>query len=970
MIKSNVTGFGISNLLSPDDLHRFVAEIIDIPGEIIIFAVNSNYELIAYNYNFVVYFNSILNKIPNYHLSVIDFLESAHTNYDLKKNVQHALSGNIFSEIGDFIHKDTKYVYKDIFKPVFDKQGKVLGAIAYLTDFTEKNRDKDTWNVLLNISEQVAKSTKLVDLLATLHENLGNLIDVNNFYVALYNPKTETYQFPFMTDELSIIPPDKFIKIQNGLTDYVRTTGKPLIANRKTIEELSAAGIVKQFGSVAKAWLGVPLKSSGNIIGVLAVQSYTDEDCYSEKDLDLLTLISDHIAIAVEKKRSEEVLIQNQKQLQIAQSVAHVGTWEYDFENKQIFATDEAFRIFGFSPHTESLARKQFFEKIHTDDGKAVQKAVLEMLKNGTPLDIEFQILPAPEAVPVAVHLRAEMVKIDYHKPYKIIGMVQDITRRKMVELNLKKAKEKAEEADKLKSAFLANMSHEIRTPMNAILGFSRLLIEDSIEKTQKAEYIEYIIASGNNLLNLIDDIIDVAKIEAGQLKISKSVTDVNKILQELKLSFERQKSTKGKEHIDLRLVKNSLTDLFLISDPFRFRQILNNLIGNALKFTENGYIEFGYEVKAERLILFHVKDTGIGIPGDKLEIIFNRFGRIEDNKIKDPGGTGLGLSISKHLVEELGGKIWVKSTDNGTTFFFTLPDVRAESQLNSEFKSHSINEKIGFQKILVVEDNPINQRLIIDSLERFSDTIEIKIADNGRKAIEIYMEFNFDVIIMDVRMPEMDGYEATKYIREKFQKPKNNIPILGLSAHAMKEEKDKCLQVGMDDYLTKPFVPEELVQKLNDLTRGTARNTRRNTETTVDVNDQDNTTSKALNKNYKFLDITILELTYKGNRKKMSKILEMCVDTIPKQMLEMENSYLANNWRMLRTSAHSLKTTFTYLGQNELKDKFKSIENESLLERKPEALYNETKTAVDRIWNGLNDDIQKFITETNQNSD
>ncbi|HAN76861.1 MAG TPA: hypothetical protein DCQ31_03325 [Bacteroidales bacterium] len=516
----------------------------------------------------------------------------------------------------------------------------------------------------------------------------------------------------------------------------------------------------------------------------------------------------------------------------------------------------------------------------------------------------------------------------------------------------------------------MANMSHEIRTPMNAILGFSRLLIEDSIEKTQKAEYIEYIIASGNNLLNLIDDIIDVAKIEAGQLKISKSVTDVNKILQELKLSFERQKSTKGKEHIDLRLVKNSLTDLFLISDPFRFRQILNNLIGNALKFTENGYIEFGYEVKAERLILFHVKDTGIGIPGDKLEIIFNRFGRIEDNKIKDPGGTGLGLSISKHLVEELGGKIWVKSTDNGTTFFFTLPDVRAESQLNSEFKSHSINEKIGFQKILVVEDNPINQRLIIDSLERFSDTIEIKIADNGRKAIEIYMEFNFDVIIMDVRMPEMDGYEATKYIREKFQKPKNNIPILGLSAHAMKEEKDKCLQVGMDDYLTKPFVPEELVQKLNDLTRGTARNTRRNTETTVDVNDQDNTTSKALNKNYKFLDITILELTYKGNRKKMSKILEMCVDTIPKQMLEMENSYLANNWRMLRTSAHSLKTTFTYLGQNELKDKFKSIENESLLERKPEALYNETKTAVDRIWNGLNDDIQKFITETNQNSD
>lgn len=369
--------------------------------------------------------------------------------------------------------------------------------------------------------------------------------------------------------------------------------------------------------------------------------------------------------------------------------------------------------------------------------------------------------------------------------------------------------KEKAQQSDVLKSSFLSNMSHEIRTPMNGILGFSQLLINETDPKV-RSNYVNIINESGDSLLNLINDILDISEIESGQGKIVYKAFDLHKLLDELCDTFNEQKGKLNKNKVEIVLeLPDSYSVKKLLSDPFRLKQILSNLINNALKFTESGSITFGYKKQLQNKLLFFVRDTGIGISKEKQEIIFNRFLKIEDSFQKLYRGAGLGLSISKQLVGLLGGNIWVESEPGkGSVFMFTLPLEEAELvEIIGEKKiSHEDIFSWEGKKLLIAEDEELNYKLFF---EMFKPTgIDLYRAENGKIALDMYREKkDFDIIILDLKMPEMDGIQVFKRIREENKK----VPILAVTAFGLEEEKQKCENIGFNKYFSKPVNKNEL---------------------------------------------------------------------------------------------------------------------------------------------------------------
>ncbi len=407
------------------------------------------------------------------------------------------------------------------------------------------------------------------------------------------------------------------------------------------------------------------------------------------------------------------------------------------------------------------------------------------------------------------IHAAFEFIQLEDNKMGNefLIGFT-DITERINYENELKKAKDKAEESDKLKSAFLANMSHEIRTPMNGIIGFSQMLDNPEISSIERQEYIGIIHSCGNQLMSLINDIVDISKIEAGQVAVNNKQFDLHSLLNDLNKLFIQNCKLKN---IDLRLaLRNIDTKLLIEGDEQKIRQILINLLSNAIKFTEKGYIEFGYSITSQRKpqLLFYVKDTGIGIAPQFHDLIFDRFRQADNDSKKTQSGTGLGLAISKAFVNLMGGKIWVESIEFfGTTFYFTL-DYKPVIKTIKETTITSSEKGIKYQgkTILIAEDNEINYTLVAKFLKNTG--IQLIRARNGKEAVDIIKENQkIDLILMDVRMPIIDGYEATKMIQEIDK----TIPIIAQTAYALSGDREKAIEAGCLDYLEKPIIGPKL---------------------------------------------------------------------------------------------------------------------------------------------------------------
>ena len=504
-------------------------------------------------------------------------------------------------------------------------------------------------------------------------------------------------------------------------------------------------------------------------------------------------------------KISEEVKI-NEIKYQTLTNISPVGVFHTRSDGYTTFVNPKWSEISGLS--AEDGLGSGWFNSVHPDDIEILKanwkKATLQKKVSKT----EYRFLLKDGSVKWVLGQAVP----EYDSEHKIIGYVgtiTDITSIKLYQQEQIKLKEKAEESNRLKSAFLANMSHEIRTPMNGILGFTGLLQDKTISEVKQNEYLKVIENSGKRMLNLINDLISISKIESGTVITNKEELNINKQLEYEFNFFNPEAKVKG---IQLSLQTPLTSEESIIkTDKDKFISILTNLIKNAIKYTEKGSIEFGY-TKTKQTLEFYVKDTGIGIPLDKQDAIFERFIQADIDDKMARQGIGLGLAISKAYILFLGGKLWVESIENkGSTFYFSIPyhTVNNGKTITINSKQTTNNEpEIKKLKVLIVEDDETSKLLLEILFQNLP--CEISHVKNGIEAVETCKKNpDINLILMDIRMPKMDGYEATKQIRT-FNK---NVIIAAQTAHALTGDKEKSLKAGCNEYLTKPIIKDDLLE-------------------------------------------------------------------------------------------------------------------------------------------------------------
>lgn len=513
--------------------------------------------------------------------------------------------------------------------------------------------------------------------------------------------------------------------------------------------------------------------------------------------------------ISRRKKSEHEVVLLNERFALAAEAVS-LGVWELKWDEQPSFIFDDKmFDIVGLAKKPQVLF-EEWLSKIHKDDHALIYQSIAKMQREGGQDHIEYRIVQADGGIRT-VYSGARLVK-DNNQDIRITGVNWDITERKKIESALEKAKEQAEHANRAKSEFLSSMSHEIRTPMNAIIGFTELLHEQVKEHKLKS-FVQTIQSAGHNLLALVNDILDLSKIEAGKMNIEKTPCDTQALFTDLGNIFMmgvREKKLDFILEFDPNLPGN------LLLDATRLRQIFFNLIANAIKFTDKGYVrvKVGFENRRDNQLDFcvSVEDTGVGIPDDQQSVIFQEFEQSQGQDVRKYGGTGLGLSISKALTEMMGGEISLNSTVNqGSVFTVNLYDVGISSeaiQPNSppvlQFKNIRFHPAI----ILIVDDVANNRRLL---KENFSETaLTVLEAENGLEAVLLVRQKKVDLILMDIRMPVMDGYQAADNIKSF-----STAPIVALTASVMVDQFERLRSENFDGYLRKPVLKSELMTEL-----------------------------------------------------------------------------------------------------------------------------------------------------------
>lgn len=519
--------------------------------------------------------------------------------------------------------------------------------------------------------------------------------------------------------------------------------------------------------------------------------------------------------LAIKRQGAEAEINLALQRMNEAQAIVHLGSWELDLITNQLNWSDEIFKIFEIDKNKFEATYSAFLNAIHPEDRTMVNDAYNESIKNKSKYDITHR-LQMEDGTIKWVRESCESFYNEEGKPIRSMGTVQDITESKFLEIQLERAKLNAERANLAKSEFLANMSHEIRTPMNGIIGLSSLALKLDAPVTVK-DYIAKIHKSGISLLTILNDILDFSKIEAGHMELEHSPFVLTETLQNVLNLFEIR-AEENRVNLNLKLDPKAPSEV--IGDSLRLSQILNNLVGNAIKFTDKGSVELKIEVlkqNANRCELkFTISDTGIGMTPEQLGKIFNEFNQADNSISRKFGGTGLGLAISKRLVQKMGGTIEVKSElGKGSVFSFIIDvEIAEENAQKNSHKQKDFDDKLELFsgiRILLVEDNAINQLVAQQMLKTLG--VIVTTVGNGEEACNIVQKEKFDLILMDIHMPVMDGLAATSKIIKELDI--RNLPIIAMTAAIMPMDLEQCFLAGMVDYIGKPVDIFELKKVL-----------------------------------------------------------------------------------------------------------------------------------------------------------
>lgn len=686
-----------------------------------------------------------------------------------------------------------------------------------LHNSTAKVRAERANKLFSSIAQVAINSTNLDDLYVNIHKQLGEVIDVKNFFIAQYDPGKSYLYFPYYIDEFfdSRVHFTKR-KLGNGLTEYAIMANKPLILHDDDIHKLADEKKIYLYGVVPKVMLCVPLRIGDRVTGIIGVKSYERANKYENRDLELLDFISSQVAVAIARKQAEEALAHETARLNaIFEGSSHL-MWSV---NKRLMLTS-------FNHEYAELLEQQLQIKPQLNFSTESMGFQLVAPKERRPLEDKYKLAFRGQKQHFELELVTKSGEQKWLEIYlnpiqsggnigEVSGIARDITDLKKYQAELVEAREQAEHSLKVKEQFLANMSHEIRTPMNGVIGMVDLLSDSPLNDDQH-DYLQTIRKSSETLLHILNDILDLAKIEAGKMVLHPTELVIEDLLDRLMSLFTPIAHQKGNK-VAYTIAED--VPKVVIADETRLLQILSNLTSNALKFTENGSVTVSVstaKLTAEHVeLMVRVNDTGIGISPANLKKLFSAFQQLDNSTSKNYGGTGLGLAISREFCKMMEGEIGVESEElKGSTFWFTVQlAIGDASKASSIQKSDRVDIsgtlKEVHARILLVDDNATNRKVASQILIKAGCIVET--VNSGQEAIDyLAHDINFDLVFMDIQMPEMDGMETTRRLKSSG----NDLPpIIAMTAYAMKEDKECFLAVGMDDYLAKPIRAQQLIQ-------------------------------------------------------------------------------------------------------------------------------------------------------------
>ncbi len=919
--------------------------------------------LITDKNHFLVYCNSLLAKLTGYtmielgSMPMYQLIVAEEYWQQVLNGINNRLNGSSEQYEVELVRKDGHRIWASITAaPYKDKNGEIVGSVGTITDITQRKKVEDEIRWLAKFSEEnpspiirIADSGKILYFNKTAQSIIKHISIDGNLNGEWQNIISKQFQ----TNNISKIDIDVEGRYYNltitplinnsycniyaiDITDRI-IFQKQLLESEQRLQFLMNSttegilvydnGIIIDLNQAVARMIGY---SEEEILGK-SILFFTNEDNRelfkenSKKDLTLpyetsLTHkegneIKVEIAgrshfykgrkvkvVAIRditlRKKAEKNLKENEERLKYFFSITSEGILLID--NEKIIDVNTAFlKLTGFSQ--EEVLNK----KISELNNNTMKDKLSSLLVSQNNIETEFA-LKTKEGKDFFVEVNSQMQ--EYLGQLIRVVVIRDITQLKKDEEEILVAKKVAEDAQHAEEQFLAKMSHEIRTPMNGIIGLTDILLKEPTSHEQE-EYLRLIKQSADNLLVIINDILDLSKIRSG--KIQFEIIDIN-IREMMRAIFMATNIKAVEKNLEYNFSVDTQIPAIVRGDRVRLNQILLNLISNAVKFTEKGRVHYSVELISKEngkiFIQFKVEDSGIGIPEKEQLKIFESYRQASADTTRKFGGTGLGLPIVKQLVELQGGEIHINSkSGEGSTFYFTLPfelneiaEETTEEKISSKEKNQPEieTEKNGIN-ILLVDDNFINRLLVIHLLDDKGYTV-IE-AENGYQAIEKLKEEDIDLVLMDISMPDLDGLEATRIIRKMDEAYLRKVPIIAMTAHAFQEQINEALDSGMNDYLSKPFKPEELFQKItNQLNPG--------------VNEEIET-GKIEIADEKFYDLSFLTQYYDNEQEFINSILSLYVKETPSSIIQIEEALNKNDWVAFKALAHKIKTNIMMMG-------------------------------------------------------